>query len=257
MNLSVVLITRNEAGRLGGALESVAGLADEVLVCDSLSTDGTAEVAGRHGCRVIRRAFDGFARQRNHAAGEARGGWILALDADERLSPELREEIRALRTGEPACAAFSMPRRSLYLGRWIRHSGWYPDRKVRLHRRDRARWSGEHVHERLVVEGEVRRLRGDILHLGYADLEDHLRRVPRYALLAARERHERGERFRLSRLVLAPPARALRSYVLRAGVLDGFPGLMIAALTAYGAFLRQAFLWEMDRVAARRSPPPR
>lgn len=257
MRISLVVITLNEERRLGAALESAREVVDEMLVCDSLSADGTVDLARSLGARVVSRAFEGYADQRNHAAQRTAHPWILALDADERLSVELRAEIQRLRSSEPECAAFSMPRRSHYLGRWIRHSGWYPDRKPRLYRRGLAEWTGASVHERLRVQGEVRPLRGDLLHFGYENLEQHLDRIPRYARLAARERYARGERFSGLRCCLEPLARGLRGYLLRGGFLDGVPGFFIAALTAYGILLRQAFLWELQRREATGPPPPR
>jgi glycosyltransferase involved in cell wall biosynthesis len=253
MKISVVIITRNEAHRLEPALESIARLAYECIVCDSRSTDDTVTLAKRYGCRILERDFEDYSDQKNFANAHAEAPWILSLDADERLSPELRAEIENLLGVDPDCSAFSMPRLTFYLGRFIRHSGWYPDHKVRLFRKDRAQWSGEFVHERLVVHGEVRSLRGDLLHYSYADIEDHVARISRYSRLAAQGLFARGARCRWHHLALLPVVRAFKAYVLRAGFLDGFPGLTIAALSGYGIFLRYALLREMWRESEKAS----
>jgi glycosyltransferase involved in cell wall biosynthesis len=247
MQISVVIITRNEARRLEPALQSVAELASECIICDSRSSDDTVDLARRYGCRILERDFAGYSDQKNFANAHAGAPWILSLDADERVSRELREEIKSLCDSDPDCAAFSMPRLTRYLGRFIRHSGWYPDRKVRLFRKGRAEWSGEFVHERLVVRGSVRPLRGDLLHDSYADLADHAARINRYSRLAAQGLFSRGARCRWYHVTLAPILRAFRAYVLHVGFMDGFPGLAIAVLSGYGLFLRYALLREMWR----------
>ena len=154
MKISVVIITFNEEQRLEPALKSVKSIADEIVVVDSFSTDETTRIAKKYTDKVFQRKWTNYADQKNFANKKARFPWILSLDADERLSDELGREIKALLPEEPDCSAFSMPRMVYYLGRWIRHSGWYPDRKVRLFRQDSARWEGEFVHESLAVDGE-------------------------------------------------------------------------------------------------------
>jgi hypothetical protein len=192
----------------------------------------------------------------DYADNLAANPWILSLDADERLSPELREEIHALGGDEPSCAAFSMPRRVYYLGRWIKHSGWYPDRKIRLFRKDRAQWEGAFVHEDLAVEGEVRKLDGDILHFTYRNIADHLSRINAFSDLGAQKLYAQRKKCRLRHLLLVPPGRFFKSYVLRAGFLDGFAGLVIAALNGYGIFVRYAKLREIWKKGKRIEPFP-
>ncbi|MFQ6038148.1 MAG: glycosyltransferase family 2 protein, partial [Candidatus Aminicenantales bacterium] len=182
--------------------------------------------------------------------------WILSLDADERLSPELREEILELKREEPGCSGFSMPRKVHYLGRWIRHSGWYPDRKIRLFRKDKAHWEGEYVHEDLVIDGEVRKLKGDIFHFTYRDISDHLRRINAFSDLGAQKLYAQNKKCRWYHLVFLPFFGFLKSYVWKAGVLDGFAGFVISVLHGYARFARYAKLREIWKKGERIEPFP-
>jgi hypothetical protein len=172
---------------------------------------------------------------------------VLSLDADERLSPELAGQVRAALEADDAPAGYSMPRRTFYLGRWIDHGGWYPDRKIRLFDRTRARWGGVNPHDHLEVDGEVRRLSGDIEHYSYRDVSDHLRQIDLFTTIAARAKIDGGRRFRLWRLLLNPPGKFLRMYLLKRGFLDGLAGFVIAVLGSYYVFLKYAKQWEMSR----------
>jgi len=256
MKISVVVITFNEEKRLMPALKSVEGVADEIIVVDSYSTDDTLKLARRFTDKVYRRRWTNYADQKNYANGKASHPWILSLDADERLSPRLREEIQALKEGEATAAAFSMPRLTCYLGRWIRHSGWYPDRKVRLFRRDRARWEGPYVHEKLVVEGEIRRLRGDLHHFTYRDIRDHLERINTFSTLGAKKLYAARRKCRWFHLVLLPGTRFLKAYILKAGFLDGYAGFIIAFLHGFAVFVRYAKLREIWKKGERIEPFP-
>jgi len=248
--LSVVVIACDEEERIGECLASVAW-ADELLVVDSGSADRTVEVARAHGARVVTRPWPGYAAQKNFALGQAGCPWVLSLDADERLSPELAAEIRGTIAGAaPEVAGASMPRRTRYLGRWIRHGGWYPDRKVRLVRRGRGRWTGEHLHERLEVDGAVVALRGDLLHHTYRDIGEHLRTMDRYSTEAARGMRAAGRRGSLLATLANPPLKFLKMYLLQRGFLDGAPGLLVAVLGSYYVFLKHAKLWELTRAGA-------
>src|SRR4030043_929488 len=173
MEISAVIITFNEERRLEDALKSLAGVVSEIVVVDCHSADETVKIARRYPDRVFERAWTNFAEQKNFANGKALHLWVFSLDADERVSPELREELLNLRGLEPEGDAFSIPRQVFYLGRWVRHSGWYPDRKLRLFRKARARWEGEYVHEKLVVDGPVGKLRGPLHHFTYPDIHEH------------------------------------------------------------------------------------
>lgn len=254
MKISAVVITYNEEANIEAALRSLEGIVSEIIVVDSHSTDLTVKIARRFTPKVFLRKWTNYSDQKNYADGLAEHPWILSLDADERLSPELGEEIRAMATDEPACAGFSMPRRVFYLGRWIKHSGWYPDRKVRLFRRDRARWEGAYVHEDLAVNGEIRRLRGDILHFTYRNIADHLARINAFSDLGAQKLYAQRKKCRLGHLLLVPPGRFVKSYFLRRGCLDGFAGLVIAVLNSYSIFVRYAKLREIWKKGERIEP---
>jgi glycosyltransferase involved in cell wall biosynthesis len=247
--LAVCVITRDEQDRIGDCLDAVS-FADEVLVVDSGSTDRTVEIARARGARVVVRDWPGYAAQKNFAQEQVAADWVLSVDADERVSPELAAELRDWVAAAPeGVAGASVPRRTWYLGRWIRHGGWYPDRKLRLVRRGRGRWEGDHVHERLVAAGPTRELRGDLLHYTYRDIADHLRTMDRFTSEAARGLLAQGGRGALAGMLLGPPAKFVKMYLLRAGFLDGLPGLIVAVLGSHYVFLKYAKLWELRRSA--------
>jgi glycosyltransferase involved in cell wall biosynthesis len=254
VDISAVIITYNEERRLEDALRSLRGLAREVVVVDSRSSDGTVRLAKKYGCRVFTRDWTNYADQKNFGNAKASSSWILSLDADERVSPELKAEILALPEGDPGCAGYSIPRLVRYLGRWIRHSGWHPDRRVRLFRRGAARWEGEFVHEKLVLDGRAAGLRSPIHHFTYRRISDHVARINSFSELGAKKLYARRKKCRWFHLLLLPPARCARSYVLRRGFLDGFAGLVIAVLNGYAIFLRYAKLREIWKKGERIEP---
>ena len=213
---------------------------------DSHSTDRTRELAAEAGARVIERDWPGFGPQKRFAVEAASHDWVLCLDADERLSEQLQAEIRTLRAaGFPDRPGWEMPRCSEYLGRWIRRGTWYPDRQLRLFDRRRGNWNERPIHERVELDGPPGRLQGDLLHVPYRDLGDHLTTIARYTAAMARDLHARGRRVRLSDLLLRPPVRFLRFYVLRLGFLEGWRGLILAILAAYYVFLKYAQLYAL------------
>jgi glycosyltransferase involved in cell wall biosynthesis len=235
--ITATIITRNEERRIAEAIASLS-CCDEVLVVDSGSTDRTREIAERCGARVLVRDWDGYSNQKNFAADQARNEWILSLDADERISIELANEIARWKQSAEGVGV-SMPRRAFYFGAWIRHSGWYPDRKIRLYDRRRARWTGDFVHEALEVTGPIVTLSGDLLHFPYQDWADHLSRIDRYTQLAAQAARKSGKRGNILRLLFGPPVSFLKTFVIRAGFLDGWRGVLIAAAGARYVFLRE------------------
>ena len=172
MKISAVIITFNEEERLEGALKSVQDIASEIIVVDSFSTDGPLKIAKKYNSKIYSREWTHYADQKNYANEKASHPWILSLDADERLSPELKKEIQELKLEESDAAAFSMPRQVYYLWKWIFHSGWYPDRKIRLFKKDKAFWQGEYVHEKLVVDGKVIKLANPIFHFTYKGIPE-------------------------------------------------------------------------------------
>jgi glycosyltransferase involved in cell wall biosynthesis len=229
--LSATIITFNEAGNIERAIRSLA-CADEVVVLDSGSTDATREVAASLGARVIQHPWQGYAAQKNLAVGYAQHEWILSLDADEELDETAQTALRAWKESNPAAAGYRLARRNRYLGRWILHSGWYPDYKVRLFNRRQASWRGNYVHESVAVKGGVETLPGDILHYSWETIEEQDQRVEVYAALAAQEMFERGENVHFLRRFCEPLWVFLHTYFLRLGVLDGHQGLLIATMAA-------------------------
>ena len=236
--ITAIIITRNEEHRIAEAIASLA-CCDEILVIDAESMDRTSEVASRCGARVIVHPWQGYAKQKNFGAGHACHDWILSVDADERPSIELANEIMAWKKQPPDSAARSMPRRAMYLGAWIRHSGWYPDRKTRLFDRRVAKWAGDGVHESMVVDGAVTPFQGDLLHFPYRNWEDQVQRIDRYTQIASDAAHASGRRGNALMLIAAPPLSFLRTFVLRLGFLDGWRGAVIAYAAARYVFLRE------------------
>lgn len=253
--VSVTIITLNESAHIEACLASVAW-ADEVLVVDSHSTDGTADLARAAGARVIVRDWPGYSAQKNFAAAEATNDWILSIDADERVTRALAEAIRTRVSTEPVEAGFRVPRLPWHLGRWIRTTDWYPDYQLRLYDRRRAAWVLTRVHESVSTSGLVGRLDHDLQHYPYRDLSHHLATMDKYTTLAARDMHERGRRAGLFDLTLHPLAAFLRNYVLRRGALDGVPGFIISVMNAYYVFMKFAKLRELDTLTAAGSSRP-
>jgi glycosyltransferase involved in cell wall biosynthesis len=254
--VSVTIITLNEAAHIAAAIDSVSW-ADEILVVDSGSSDGTPEIARAKGATVISRAWPGWVDQKNFAACQAAHDWIFSLDADERVPPPLAGEIRELLSGDPPMRGYRVPRVTFHLGKWIRTTDFYPDYQTRLYDRRAARWRGKYVHESVSVDGPVGRFRHDLEHYSFRDLRDQLDRVNRYTTLAAQQMHETGRRAGLIDLAVHPPAAFLRNYLLRLGILDGTPGLIISIVNAYSVFLKFAKLWELRRTPNTQRPTPK
>ena len=251
MKITATIITHNEEENIRAACESVAW-ADEIVVVDSESTDGTRRIAAECGARVITRAWPGFAAQKQFAADAATHEWIFSLDADERVTDELRASIEDLRGMDESQRAdgYRVARRSFYMNCWIRGGGWYPDYQLRLYRKSRGRWEGAYVHEsvKLAAGTTLGTLRGDLLHYSVRDAAHHHRMIgERYAPLAARQAFERGKRTSPLRIATAGPAAFLRGYVLKGGFRDGLAGYSIAKFAAHHAFLKHVLLWEMQR----------
>ena len=255
--VSATIVTLNEAQHIADAIASLAW-ADEIIVVDSGSTDDTVTLARHAGARVEFRSWTGWVDQKNFAATLATHDWIVSLDADERISPGLAQEIQALLTREPPIGAYRMPRVTFHLGRWIRTTDFYPDYQTRLYDRRQARWRGRHVHESVALDsGRPGQLRGELLHYSYRDIRDQLDRINLYTTLSARQMYESGRRASNLDLVVHPPAAFLRNYVLRRGFLDGTVGFTISMLQAWSVFLKFAKLHERQRhPEARNHPEP-
>lgn len=238
MSLSVIIITKNEAAVIARCLASV-DWADEIIVLDSASTDGTASVAGRFNAKITTTVdWPGFGAQKNRALDLATGDWVLSLDADEWVTPQLRAEIEQAIAAPDHLPAYRMPRLSSYCGRFMRHSGWWPDHVTRLFRRGVARFSDDLVHERLIVDGVVGTLREPLSHEAIVDPDDALRKMNAYSTAGAMMQFERGKKTSLAGAVGHGAWTFFRTYFLRAGFLDGREGFMLAVSNAEGAYYR-------------------
>ena len=255
LRLSVIVITRNAARHIGACLRSV-DFADEIIVLDSGSTDDTVALARACGARVETTAdWPGFGPQKNRALALARGEWVLSLDADERLTPELAGEIRDV-LAAPAHAAYDMPRLSSFCGRYMRHGGWWPDRVLRLFRRASARFTDATVHEKVLTQGSIGHLRWHVLHETHADLDEAIAKINRYSTDSALAMYARGRRASLAAAVGHGAWTFIRMYFLRLGLLDGRHGLLLASVTAMGSYARYAKLMLLHESAARHRRPP-
>lgn len=241
--LSVIVITRNEERNIVACLQSVRWV-DDIVVVDSASADSTCALAEDNEARVFDRPWSGFAEAKKFAVAQTRHDWILWLDADERVTPGLAEEIQRLLAAGPAKAAYEVARRAYFLGRWIQHSGWYPGRVTRLFNKNRAEFSSSAVHEGLLVKGDVGRLQNDLLHFTDPNLYHYLTKFNRYTSLASKELHDKGERFHTADVLLRPPLMFFKMYLLRLGFLDGVEGFILALLSSAYVFTKYAKLWE-------------
>lgn len=239
MKITATIITLNEERNIARAIESLR-CCSEILVVDSGSADRTMELAEKHGARVVESPWPGYAAQKNYAADQASNDWILSIDADEVVSEALDGEIWQLKRNGATYDAYTMPRLAQYLGRWILHSGWYPDRKIRLYDRRKAKWTGKFVHENLQVNGRIGHLQSNLLHFTCDSLSEHLKTMDRYTTLAAEELVSRKTRVRLRHLMFDPAWTFTRTYFLQRGFLDGLEGLTIAYMAALYTFLKYA-----------------
>ncbi|HEX3250649.1 MAG TPA: glycosyltransferase family 2 protein [Pyrinomonadaceae bacterium] len=246
MQISATIITYNEESNIKAACESVAW-ADEIVVVDSNSTDATRELAAASGARVITNPWPGFGAQKQFAVDQTKHEWIFSLDADERVSDELKRSIEELRTKPELSDGYEIARRTYYQQRWIRGGGWYPDRQLRLFKKTRGHWKERHIHESVAMNpgARVERLSGDLLHYTSPDAAHHHRMIgERYAPLAARQMFEEGRHTSMLGVASAGPAAFIRSLILKGGIRDGFAGFTIASFAAHHAFLKHLMLWE-------------
>lgn len=249
VKISATVITLDEEASIVRALESL-DWADEILVVDSGSTDKTCDIAASLGATVIHRDWTGFSDQKQFAADSAVNDWIFSLDADEQVSPELRDEIVRIKESNPDADGYKISRLAFYMDRPVRHSGWYPDSQLRLYDRTKGRWKNVPVHESVEMQAGSRtaKLNGDILHFSVKGPSHHHKMIgERYAPLAAQGMFESGRRTSVAKILLAGPSAFLRGYVLKAGFLDGLPGIAIANFAAHHAFLKHLLLWELQK----------
>ena len=251
--VSACVIAHNEERNLRRCLESL-DWADEIVVVDAFSEDRTREIAREFTDRVFRNPWPGHVEQKNFALDRASHDWIFAIDADEEVSPELRESVlRALMGGDGRYQGYFVTRRVCYLGRWIGHCGWYPEYRLRLFRKSAGRWTGTNPHDRVEVSGSTSRLSGDLYHRPYEDLDAHFETIGRYSAIWAREMSARGRRFHWMDLATRPAFRFFRMFVLRLGFLDGMAGLVASGMGAVYVFAKYGKLWELERAR----PPDR
>jgi len=244
--ISAAIIAFNEEDKIGDCLKSLSW-ADEVVVVDSHSTDRTREIAASFpNTRVLERDWPGHIKQKNIALGETRNEWVISLDADERVSAELRGEI--LRTmQDPKADGYAMPRRVFYINRWIGHCGWYPARKVRLVKKSAAHWGGVDPHDSLRVDGAVENLNGDLYHLSFDSIYDHLRTIDRFTRVGAQEAHRAGKKSSVIDVTARPLFTFVKMYFIKLGFLDGVPGFILCALSAFHTYTKYDRLYELNR----------
>lgn len=244
MKVSVTIITLNEEANIRQCLESV-GWADEIIVSDSGSADKTVSICREYGAKVYEDAWHGYGKQKNLCAGRARNEWVLNIDADERITPELKDELQKI-APDSAKAGWFIARKNYFGARWIRHCGWYPDYNLRLYRKDKGSFNEVRVHEAVTVDGTTGRLKNPLVHLTYRDIPDYFARMQRYSTLAAEELKGRGKRAGVVDIILRPCFTFLKMYVLKLGFLDGAMGLTLSMLYARYTFAKYSKLREMQ-----------
>jgi glycosyltransferase involved in cell wall biosynthesis len=240
--VSVVIVTKDEEHNIEDALKSVSD-AEEIIVIDSFSTDRTVEICRKYTDKVYQQEWQGFARQKQAAVDHAKGEWVMILDSDERVTPELKAEIMES-IADTKLNGFYVPRENYFIGKWIRHSGWWPDHTLRLFRKDRGRLEAREVHEKVIIEGQAGYLKNPLKHYTYRSVSDFLERSKRYSDLAAREIRKKSGRAGPFSLTVRPLATFIKMYILRLGVLDGTRGIMLALLYSHYTFLKYVKTWK-------------
>lgn len=252
--VSACVIARDDEDYIRRCVASVGWVDECIVVVDDRSADATEAIARDLGARVLRHPYGGNIEQKNYALDQTKCEWVVSLDADEALSQALSDDVRnRLATADEGTAGFEVNRATFHLGRWIRHGDFHPDRQLRVFRRGRGRFVGRNPHGRVEVRGKVERLVGDLEHYSYRDLADQLERIRRFSTIEARQMTEAGRKVRVRDIVIRPPARWFRAYVVKAGFLDGVPGFLIAGMTAFHVFLKYAYAWEEQREARARA----
>lgn len=247
VKLSVAIIAYNEERNIERALSSVSW-ADEIIVVDSQSTDRTVEIARRYTDKVVIHPWQGHIAQKNFALSLATNEWVLSIDADEEVSPKLANSIKKILAEGPKFDGYMVKRKVFYLGKWIKHCGWYPDYRIRLVKKDKAHWGGESVHDLLIVDGKVAKIKdGDLYHYSYRDISDHIAKIQSYTTTMAKNKFELGKRAHWYDLLFRPIFSFVKKYIFQLGFLDGIYGFIICSLTSYYVFLKYLKLWELGR----------
>jgi len=244
LKVSVFVLAYNEKDKITDCLESVKW-ADEIVVLDSFSTDGTAEICRRYTDKIIQKKFEGFGKLRNAAVAACSNDWILSVDADERVTQELKEEVLGLLARGPDADAYYVPRKSHFMGRWIKHCGWYPDyRQPQFFNRTKMKYTEQLVHETFELNGKLSHLKGHALQYPFLNLDQYLRKMERYSSLRAEEMFKDGRKFSVFNAAVNPAAMFFRMYVAKLGFLDGVHGLILSMLYGYYTLLKYVKLWE-------------
>jgi len=244
--LSCIIITYNESRNIRRCLESVSW-ADEIIVVDSYSTDETKKIASEFTSRIFDLSWEGFGPAKRYAAKQVTGDWILSVDADEQVSENLREEIQKIIKSGDSLDGYFIPRRSYFLGRWMRHGGWHPDFVLRLFRKDKGGFTSRLVHEEVIVRGRTGRLKNDLLHFTDPDYDHYLEKLNRYTSIDAVQRYQESKRGSLVNLLIRPIAVFFKTYFLKRGFFDGLPGLILAVSSAFHVFAKYVKLWHLGR----------
>lgn len=245
MSLGAVVISYNEEENIARCLESLS-FCDEIVVVDAKSTDKTVEIAKKYTPKIHVKPWKGYVEQKNEAVSLCSCDWVLSLDVDEVVSSELKSEIIHVLTSPSSYSGFSIPRKTMHFGRWIKYGGWYPNLLVRLFRKSEGRWVGGELHERWETKGTVGRLRNDLIHFSFRNLADQVARNNRYSSLGAEKLMNRGVKFSLYKMITKTVSKFIETYMLKRGFLDGYPGFIISVSAAYSVYLKWAKLWEMQ-----------
>jgi glycosyltransferase involved in cell wall biosynthesis len=254
IRLSAVIITLNEERNLARCLNSVKRVADEIIVVDSMSTDNTVQIAESFGAIVYQHSFAGFVEQKRKATEYANNDWIISIDADEEVNPELEQCIIDLKEHGPRHDAYKLSRLTNYCGKWIKHSGWYPDRLIRIFNKNKGSWHGETVHESWQShEGSTTgMLKGQLLHYSYTTITQHVKKIEKYTELGARDAVKNGKDCSLLKLIIVPNWKFFAYYIIRLGILDGYYGFIICKLESYASFVKYAKIRQYARMKRER-----
>ena len=240
--LSVAIITLNEEKNLEQCLKSVSRVADEVIIVDSFSTDATLVIAAKYGAKVVQHTFEGFVKQKNIAAEHASYNWVLSVDADEVISPELEQSILSVKAN-PKHEVYRLARLTNYCGKWIKHSGWYPDKKIRMFDRSKGEWTGDMIHEKWQPNDDnttIGELKGNLLHYSFYTISGHVKKIEKYSEMSARAAANRGKSCSLLKIMAVPKWNFFVNYILRLGFLDGYYGFIVCSLTSFESRIKYA-----------------
>ena len=251
IKISAVIITLNEEQNIGRCLESISGIADEIVVVDSGSTDATESICRKHNVKFILHPFEGHIEQKNFAVTQCTFDYILSLDADEALSPQLYKSINHLKSHWQN-DGYTFNRLTNYCGKWIHHCGWYPDSKLRLFKKGKGKWAGSNPHDRFILNDVKNsgKIEGDLLHYSYYAIEDHIRQVNNFTNIAAMSAYNEGKRSSIMKMIVRPKIRFIRDYILHLGLLDGYYGLVICRISSHATFIKYVKLYELQKKKA-------